>query len=373
MNLPPRLGSTPSFKRWWHLLLLAAVAGGCDRDAVRTYRVPKEKPFMARQSSEGSSAPQPQVQWVTPPGWKEEAGSGMKVAKFSVPGKDGQDAEVSIIPLPDISAPKKDIVKLWREQIHLQPVESDFLSQAEKVEMNAGAAELFDMVSTESMIQGKYKMRILVAMLSQGPTTWFFKMTGEDRLVQEQKPAFLEFLKSITFPAPSPDSIAASPHNFLGQTPATPSTADDSEGRPKPQWIVPSDWKEQPPGQMVLARFLLPGGGNTKTEVTISVFPGETGGLLANVNRWRRQVGQPDIEVSQLGKQTMPLDVAGGKATLVDVSGTKSGQKTRLIGVIVPKAGETWFYKLIGDEQIAEQQKTAFFKFVQTVHYPDAP
>ena len=30
---------------------------------------------------------------------------------------------------------------------------------------------------------------------------WFFKMTGDDALVAEQKPAFIEFLKSVSFPA----------------------------------------------------------------------------------------------------------------------------------------------------------------------------
>ena len=39
-----------------------------------------------------------------------------------------------------------------------------------------------------------------------GPTrrddvAWFFKMTGDDALVAEQKPAFVEFLKSVSFPA----------------------------------------------------------------------------------------------------------------------------------------------------------------------------
>src|SRR5580765_6362979 len=103
MNPPPRLGPLSSSKRWWPLLLLALLIGGCGKEDVRTYRVPKEKPFVTRRSSDKPSTPQ--VQWVAPAGWKEQPGSGMRVAKFSVPGKDGQEAEVSIIPLPGISAP----------------------------------------------------------------------------------------------------------------------------------------------------------------------------------------------------------------------------------------------------------------------------
>ena len=124
---------------------------------------------------------------------------------------------------------------------------------------------------------------------------------------------------------------------------------------------------------MLLAKFLLGGDAAAKAEVTVSVFPGDTGGLLANVNRWRGQVGLTPLEPADL-KKLASVDVVGGKATLVDVSGVspKSGQKARLIGAIVPREGSTWFYKLMGDEAVAEQQKAAFVKFIQTVRYPNA-
>jgi hypothetical protein len=67
------------------------------------------------------------------------------------------------------------------------------------------------------------------------------------------------------------------------------------------------------------------------------------------------------------------LDVPGGKAILVDMSGedAKSGQKARLIGAILPRGDRTWFYKLMGDEQVAEREKPAFVKFCQTAKYPN--
>ena len=49
----------------------------------------------------------------------------------------------------------------------------------------------------------------------------------------------------------------------------------------------------------------------------------------------------------------------------------KTGQSARLIGVIVPREGQTWFYKMMGDPAVAEREKTAFIKFVQTVRYPN--
>jgi hypothetical protein len=51
----------------------------------------------------------------------------------------------------------------------------------------------------------------------------------------------------------------------------------------------------------------------------------------------------------------------------------KTGKKSRLIGVVAPQSGNTWFYKLMGDEQIVEQQKEAFTKFIQSAKFSNAP
>ncbi len=59
---------------------------------------------------------------------------------------------------------------------------------------------------------------------------------------------------------------------------------------------------------------------------------------------------------------------------IVDFAGTdsKTGKPARLVGAIVPQNGQTWFYKLMGDEPVVSQQKDAFIKFIQSAKYPDA-
>jgi hypothetical protein len=60
---------------------------------------------------------------------------------------------------------------------------------------------------------------------------------------------------------------------------------------------------------------------------------------------------------------------------MVDMTGTdsKTGKKARLVGIIVPQVSDTWFYKLMGDPQIVEQQKDTFIKFIQTAKFSNAP
>ena len=92
---------------------------------------------------------------------------------------------------------------------------------------------------------------------------------------------------------------------------------------------------------------------------------GNGGGLLMNVNRWRKQLGLADVDEGAANALAKPLDVAGGKAMLVDMS----GQDARMIAAIVPQGSQTWFYKLMGPASLVEQEKESFLKLVQTARY----
>ncbi len=377
-----------SFHRWWPLGLLVLGLAGCHRQGVTVYQIPKERPETAAAHPDMGaahpdigpghpdvqSAPAPQIHYQVPAGWTEGAAGGMRVARFAAPGKTGQPIDVSIIPLAGMTATKLAVVNLWRDQIKLKAVPEDELAKiSEKVPVGKDQGDLFDMVSTEPLVNNQLKARILVAMLKQGDTAWFFKMTGDDESVRAQKPAFLALLKSVTFEAAAPATPEAGRMASTQETPAK--GIEDTGGAPaKPQWSVPPGWQEVPPTQMLVAKFLLTGKTGGKGEVTVSVFPGTVGGTLANVNRWRGQIGLPPVPESELPKLTQSLDVAGGKATVVDMGGQdpRNGQKTRLIGVIFPQEGRTWFYKLTGDDSVAEQEKPVFLRFVQTAKHPNA-
>lgn len=122
---------------------------------------------------------------------------------------------------------------------------------------------------------------------------------------------------------------------------------------------------------MLLAKFVATGEGGAKVDVTVSSFPGDVGGLLANVNRWRGQVGLGPLASDALAGASTPLALPEGQGTVVDFSGTdsKTGQPARIVGVVVPRGGETWFYKLMGDPALSEREKPGLLKFVQSAKY----
>ena len=137
---------------------------------------------------------------------------------------------------------------------------------------------------------------------------------------------------------------------------------------------MPAGWQEVPAAQFLLAEYSITGANGTKAEVNVAELSGSGGGVLANVNRWRGQIGLEPVDETGLAKLTTTLDVTGGQATLVDMIGNDmSGQSTRLVAAIVPMGDQTWFYKLMGDEKVVAGQKDAFTKFVQTARYSNAP
>ena len=228
----------------------------------------------------------------------------------------------------------------------MEPITDAQLAEAsEPVEIGDRSSRLFEMAGVAADDE---KTRILATVLRRGETSWFFKMIGSDALVQREKATFKAFLKAISFEgATESPSVAES---------TTPTPADPS----KPKWRVPANWREQPPGQMQTAKFALEG----NAEVTVATFPGDVGGTLANVNRWRNQLGCPPVSAVELPKITESFDAGRAAATMVDI--TAENKQRRMIAVIVPREENTWFFKLLGDEPAVAGAKGLFVEFVKS-------
>ena len=353
------------------VLLLAMLASGCGRDDMKVYRVAKEDASPQQPVAQtmpgghpGVASAPPRLQWKLPAGWEEMAPGEMRVASFKVKGQGTNQADVSVIPLAGMAGGDLNNVNRWRSQVGLAPVtQAELAKLAEEIEIAGSKASLYDQAGLNPADGGK--SRILAVALYREDTAWFFKMTGDDELVAQQKPAFVEFLKSLQFAAAGAQPMALPPsHPPIGPVGAEPAAA----GNPgKPNWTVPAGWKEEPPTQMLIAKFVATEA-DARAEITVSAFPGDVGGMLANVNRWRQQLGLPEIGGADLPKTVSEVAAQGGKATLVELAGTdaRTGQKAKLVGVILPQASQTWFYKMMGNEKVVARERDALIKFVQS-------
>jgi hypothetical protein len=301
--------------------------------------------------------------------------------------------------------------------------------------------------------QDEGPVRLLAAIVPHGDRTWFFKLTGPPAVVAEHKDEFDKFLGSVHFSDKAdkpvewnvPEGWQEEPGNqvryatlrvagaelsvtsFEGQAgtllanvnrwrgqigladvqedelgrltsetkvdggPATlvdmeghaagkgkkmpPFMAANKGGGSRPvsplKYTTPPGWDEEEPAPPRVAAFHVSEGGRT-AEVTVIPFPGDVGGLRANVDRWRRQVGLGPASDEDMKNDVRRVEVDGSPAASVDVAGTGSSA-SRILGVVLPRGEQSWFFKMQGPAELVERQKPAFEAFVKSVHFEGGP
>ena len=270
-----------------------------------------EKPFIDFMTSlKFTGGPQPEPKWELPEGWKQLPGNQFRFATIEVPGPD-KPLELTVTTLPkqedDDEAYVLANVNRWREQLQLPALEPEELRSKDN--------------SISLKVDG-YPCT-LINIVGQG--------TGR---------------------------MAAGP--FAGGMPPVASTNEGS-GRKAPELAFkePEGWTKAPPKIFSLATFTA-GTGDKQAEITVSAAGGD---LLANVNRWRGQIGLPPVDQEQLAKELAKIETLGTSGDYVQLVGPS---KT-IFGVVATVGGTQYFIKLTGDSETAELQKANFESFVKSL------
>lgn len=131
-----------------------------------------------------------------------------------------------------------------------------------------------------------------------------------------------------------------------------------------PAWEVPEHWQEQAAGNMRRATFavVFPEGA---LDVAVTSFPGDVGGDLANVNRWRQQVGLSAVNAAQLEELLERFEVNGVPVAITALYGSESAMRA----AIIPVGGNTWFVRMSGSPALVERDGEAFRSFVKSIRF----
>jgi len=376
--------------------LLAAVLAGCDHKAPRVYLEPKEAPPKEEAetpaedatgktaaapagnphapadphaaTAPGERPPQPNLSGILPPTWKDLGAEGMNVAKFQA-----GEATVSATPLPSMEGKEYVPVNLWRTAMGQAALTNDAaLAALTELPIAGGKGKLFDLSGERTDEQGKkIPTRIVTAFLHREGTTWFFKLQGTPESVAPQVAAFKEFLTTVRFEEPKPPELpkiplrgeappAPEPHTpATGGAPPPASTANSAPPAAAPG--LPAGWATLPPGPMQAAKFSVPDKDGTKAEVAVSIFPSDTGGTLANVRRWRGQMGLPDADDATVQANAKPLEGGPKGAIVVELANGDRG----FVGAIVPRGSDWYFYKLVGGAPAVASARDSFIIFAR--------
>ena len=385
IEFPPVPGNLFDFMRIRTLLVLPAIGlillSSCRDPKIRNYRIPKETPppnapaDMAGMSGMAVAAAPTSastgIHWQKPESWQEQTGKSMRVGSFLIPGDEGRKAEVAVTTFPGDVGGDFANVNRWRSQIQLTAItEAELPAAITSVDLPAGKFQLVDLTSTEPLIDGKYKARIFGAWLKQPERTWFFKLMGDAETVGAQHDALLSFLRSVEFTAPSAAAVEPTSTNNLPATQFTPPPMPPPPASESGlSWTAPANWTPKPLGQMRKGSFAVRGADGAEADFSITMLSAATNPLLENINRWRRQISLPPLAEPQIAAETTTLTSGELKFTLVDYTGTQpSGAAAHLLGAILYRGDEAWFFKLTGPDSVVAAQKTAFTDFLKTVN-----
>jgi hypothetical protein len=248
------------------------------------------------------------ITWDTPSNWKEMPGSESRFATLRL--NSDPPLELTVVPLGREAGSLVDNLNRWRQQIGLDPIRASEVGQMTKsLQLDGAEATLVDMVSA-------------------GPS----------------------------LPA--------------GHPPVGPAAGRASPERPPLKYNVPDGWKEVPSQSAFRVASFEVVVDDQRADVSVSPLTGSAGGLAANVNRWRDQLGLPPVDAPALRDSLQQIDVAGAPAQLVHLVAPESQpNRQAILGAVLQRGDQTWFFKMSGPADLVASQRAAFESFVRSVQF----
>ncbi len=185
------------------------------------------------------------------------------------------------------------------------------------------------------------------------------------RVAKEQPEPLPPVLTGDAPATPHPAPSAPTP----GVDPAMANTAVPTASGNDLSWTAPAHWKTKPPSAMRKGSYAIVGPDGAEADLSITAFPGDVGGDLANINRWRGQISLPPISAADLATQTEHIDANGLHITFVDFANT-ANPPLRITGAIVPLGNATWFVKAMGPDSVVAPERETIRAFIQTLQPP---
>lgn len=166
-------------------------------------------------------------------------------------------------------------------------------------------------------------------------------------------------------PPPAAGQPSVNPSSTMSTLPGMESAAASID---TPDWTVPESWEELAPTSIRKGNFRIVDGEKT-VEITVTAFPGDVGGLEANVNRWRRQIGLPPEPLSTLSESIETIEVDGQPASYVDLLSVGTPNGIGIVGAVVPHGAKTWFVKMVGDPTLLQGQESELMSFLNSIQF----
>lgn len=170
-------------------------------------------------------------------------------------------------------------------------------------------------------------------------------------------------VRAATLPMPDTDTLSATAPSNMEVLPGMQEAANKAG---EIGYTKPAGWQEVAASGIRKANFKVADESGS-AEITVLTFPGDVGGRLANINRWRGQIGLADAALDDLPAYTVGIDIANHRALYVRLE----GEAQSILGALLPFHGNTWFFKMLGDTNTVLANETAMQNFLSSIVLED--
>lgn len=298
--------------------------------------------------------------WATPAGWEPLPAAPMRTAGWKVTASPGTECTFSTLPAAGGGLVAN--VNRWRKQMSLEPAdEAAVAALPTKGTLLGRPAKLVELSGTYVGMGGGATVAgaKLVGLVAELPNaTAFLKLTGPAAAVDAEVPRLLELAASIAAGSRAPAG-------------GGPAAAEEPEAPAAPfRWTVPQGWTQGPARSMRIATFV-PAAAPT-SEVAVSILKGTAGGLRANLDRWRGQIGGGPLSDAEF--EALPrAKLLGGTAVFLAVEGAYAGMGggagtagSMLLGMALERPGDMVFVKMTGPAAEVRGEQDRFRAFCES-------
>jgi hypothetical protein len=314
----------------------------------------------------GAAMPQNQQFSDSPPAhWKKLAPSAMLLGKYQIEGPDGATVDVTFSTLRSAPGGLLANINRWRGQLGQETFADDAALKENTRTVPSGFGEAL-FIEIEGLVDNsdpKKDGRLIGAIAESGASAWFFKLRGNEALAAAERENFINWIASVK---PAETSKVPMHGTAPGEGLAPPvSSAAAPAGDGTLSWQLPEGWTPVNGSSARYATLAIAGADGTKGELAVTHFPGDVGGDLANVNRWRAQIGLEPIDEAALAASV--AQVAAGPKTIKVIDAT--GPQNRCAAGWVAHSGETWFFKFTGPDALVGAEKAKFTAFLESIRF----
>ena len=136
-------------------------------------------------------------------------------------------------------------------------------------------------------------------------------------------------------------------------------------------WVGPSGWEEGKTSSMRLASYNVPMAGGETGDFSLVQLGGGAGGTMANINRWRGQVGLEPATPEELAEVAHLHNTEQGQQYLHITQINEANPSSAIIAGIFEQPGYVLFAKLAASRGGVQEAQDSFEAFCNSIVFKD--